>query len=81
MADTYIITQKSTVHKDTLIKQTEYYLSGQRKHEYSLINQYYKGKLKSQKYLGTDLEWFENGKLNLKSFYQDGLLEGEFCTY
>ena len=81
LAIEYSITDKSVVVQDSLLKKTIYYLSGQKKSEFSLLNVYKKGQIVQQKTIGEKWKWFKNGEIQLKAYYKDGLLEGEFNTY
>jgi len=67
---------------DSIIKETSYYMSGQKKGTNSYLHKYTKkGKLIEKELTGDRCEWFENGNIRLKAFYQDGKKEGEFCTW
>lgn len=77
----YSIIETVATGNDTLFKHTVYYMSDKKKSEISYVRQYNKKVLISQKYVGEKWIWFENGATELKAFYKDGQLEGEFCTY
>ncbi len=77
----YSITEKSLAGKDSLFKKTYYYFSGQKKSEDSYLCKYKKRAIISKISIGDKLKWFENGGLQLKAFYKDGQLNGEFITY
>jgi len=77
----YSIKEKSVLDKDSLFKETVYFISGQKKSENSYIKEYKKGKYIPRKSIGEKWEWFENGEIKLKAFYKDGQLYGEFSTF
>lgn len=77
----YKITEKSAVGHDSLFKVITYYMPGQKKSENSFLKVFKKGKFIEQKFIGEKWEWFNDGRTQLKAFYIDGKLQGEFCTY
>lgn len=78
----YSTCEKAFSGNDTIITETKYYLSGQKKSVSSYLKKFTeKGKLIAEKPTGEKCEWFENGNIRLKAFYQDGQKEGEFCTW
>lgn len=81
LAFAYKITEKSAANTDSLFKETFYYLTGEKKSESSYINIYKHRKLKEKKNTGEWWEWFANGNIQLKAFYEEGQLQGDFCTY
>ncbi|MDD2797951.1 MAG: TonB family protein [Bacteroidales bacterium] len=81
LAVQYTITEKSAVGNDSLFKKSNYFISGQKKSEYSVLEEYKQGRFIKKKIVGEKWEWFENGNIHLKAFYNDNQLNGEFCTY
>jgi len=77
----YRITEKSLIGSDSLFKKTTYFISGLKKSENSLLKVFTKRKIIDHMNTGEKWEWFENGSTQLKAFYKDGQLQGEFCTY
>ena len=78
----YSTTERVASGIDSIITETSYYMSGQKKEVHSYLHKYTKkGKLIAEKDTGERCEWFENGDKRLKAFYQDGKKEGEFCSW
>jgi len=77
----YTIIGDSAMNKDTLSVKTTFYMSGQKKAVNSILKTYKKGKFIDQKWVGESCQWFENGNIQMKSFYENGKLQGELCTY
>lgn len=77
----YKVTETSSIGNDTLYKNITYYMSDKKKSENSFLKVYKKRKFVTQKFIGEEWEWFENGGKKLKAFYENGQLQGEFSTF
>ena len=81
-AGMYSTIERVALGNDSIITETSYYMSGQKKETGSYLHKYTKkGKLIENERTGERCEWFENGNIRLKAFYQGGKKEGEFCTW
>lgn len=77
----YRVTESGLTGKDSLIKHTNYYMTGQKKSELSYLLICNKRTFNEQKFIGEEWKWFENGKTQMQAFYKDGQLQGEFRTF
>ena len=81
-AKEFYIVEKVSGPSDLVYTQTYYYMSGQKKYQYSFVKNSEKGKSSPNKMVGEERRWFENGAPSLKAYYNnEGNLHGHFLSY